>query len=610
MLTGEAVQSNIEKFLTDTEIARTLSEKCRDYYDGNQWTDEEVAALLRRKQAPIVINKTKPKVEALVGLYDIRKSDPKAYPRTQKHEEAGHVVTDGLRFVTERNDFDTIRSDVAEDFFVEGYGGAIVQIREDKKGEKWITIDQIPWDRIYFDPHSREKLFGDARYKGVILWMHIEEAKEKFPGNDTLIEEMYHQEGYSDETFEDRPRWIDKAAKRIRVALHFEIYKSEWHMSANVGERFLVKPQLSPFFDDEGEPTCPIELVSAYVDRDNNRYGETKHMLDTQDEINHRRSKFLHFMNSRQTFGRKGAEGNVNKLKQELRKPDGHVEFEGDKFGDDFGVLPNSGAEQGQFNLYIDSKQEMAATASQANLQEANGQGGALSGKAIARLQRADTIEINRQYQRLRNWELNIYRQIWGRIKQSWDREKWVRVVDDQEALRWVGFNIPITVQELLEESVNNKSAEPHVRKIAAEIYTQAMENQDPRLQEMTETRNPIAELDVDLILDQSFDVINMEEEQFQMLAQFGASGDVDILDLIELSQLRGKDDLAAKITKRRQEAAEAAGGEQQMAMKERAVNIENVQSDTANKFTQAQQRSVETELIIQNPDPSPQSII
>ena len=605
----DQVQKNVEKFLTDTYDARVLSEKCRDYYDGKQWTDAQVQKLKSRRQAPIVANKVKPKVEGLVGLYDMRKSEPKAYPRTSKHAESGHAVTDALRFVLDNNDFDTIRGDVAEDFFIEGYGGVIVKIRVDKKGEKWITIDQIPWDRIYFDPHSRDKLFKDTRWKGVIMWMHVDEAKEQFPGKEDIIDQVFHQDTEIDDTFEDRPRWIDKEAKRIRLALHFEKYKDAWHMSISCGNTFLIDPQISPFLDDEGEPACPIELVSAYVDRDNCRYGETKHMLDYQDEINHRRSKFLHALNSRQTFGRKGAAGDVKKLKRELRLADGHVEFEGDQFGKDFGVLPATGQEAAQFELYLDAKAEMAATGHQANMQEGNQQG-ALSGRALARLQQSDSIEINRQYQRLRNFELNVLRQVWGRVKQSWDQDKWIRVVDDQNALRWVGFNIPITVQETLEEKINDESQPTHVRKMAAHIYTQMMQNQDPRLQEQVMTNNPIAELDVDLILDQSFDVINMEEEQFQLLAQFASSGDVDILDLIEVSNLRGKDDLVEKIEGRRKAAAEAAGGAQQLEAQSVAAKTENTQVNSAKTLEQAKQTAIESELLLRNPDPSPQAIV
>ena len=330
--------------------------------------------------------------------------------------------------------------------------------------------------------------------------------------------------------------------------------------------------------------------------------GRLKTCLAPQDEINHRRMKFLSFMSKRQTFGKKGKKDVAAAVKREMAKANGHVELPpGAEWGKDFGIIDTGDMSAAQFNLYADAKAEMAATAFQANLQEANQQGG-LSGRAIARLQQADTIEVNRQYNRLKNWELRVYRQAVGRIKQYWTKEKWVRVVDDNDKLRWVGFNTPITVQERLEEVINDESEEYFVRKNAAMIYTGMIQNQDPRLMETVEVRNPLPELDVDLLLEQSFDVVNMEEEQFQMLAQFGANAGVDLIDLLEVSQIRGKDELIEKIEQRRAQAAQQVGGAAQLQAQETASKIENTQADTAVKVTKAQQQNLENQLLIENP--------
>lgn len=85
-------KEKVEFFLQETDYSRDLSQKCRDYFDHKQWTDEEVSKLRARQQAPIVVNRVKPKVEGLVWLYELRKTDPKAFPVTQKHEEASHPV--------------------------------------------------------------------------------------------------------------------------------------------------------------------------------------------------------------------------------------------------------------------------------------------------------------------------------------------------------------------------------------------------------------------------------------------------------------------------------------------------------------------------------------
>lgn len=597
----ETVTEQVNRFLDDTMEARDLSEKCRDYFDHKQWTDAEAQKLKKRNQAPIVVNRLRPKIKGLVGLYNLRNSDPKAYPRTKKHEKAAHVVTDALRFVADNNDFPSVKTEAAEEFFVEGYGGAAVLVKQKKNGEVEIRIDHIPWDRIYFDPHSRKKDFSDARYMGMYLWMYIDEAKEKFPKAD--IDALMAQNHRTDETTEDRPRWVDARNKRVRIAVHFCIKDGVWYMSIFTESMFLMKPQESPYLDEDGEPCCPIELVSANVDRDNSRYGEAAGFLDQQDELNHRRSKFLHYLNARQTHGRKGSVKDVSALKREMAKPDGHVEWDGEQFGKDFGLLETGDKAEAQFMLYQDAKSELDSVSFNAQLAGERQQGD-LSGRAIEKLQAAGTIELNQDYALLGGWEKRIYRQIWGRVKQYWTDEKWIRVTDDQDSLRWVGLNSQVTAQEWLEEQINDESAPLTQRRQAAAAYQAMVQVNDPRLNEIVDVRNPVSELDVDIILDQSFDVINAEQEQFNQIVQFAqGSKDIDIIELIELSQLRGKDKLIEKIEKRRAQAAEAAGNiADQQAQGEKAKMMKTV-ADADKSQAEAMQKKIENVLLIQQPE-------
>lgn len=594
----ETVKDHVDRFLSDTIDARELSEKCRDYMDHKQWTEQEAKKLRSRNQAPIVVNRVRPKIRGLIGLYNLRLSDPKAYPRTKKHEEAANAVTDALRFVADQNDFASRRLSVAEDFFVEGYGGAIVNARQKKSGEIDIVIEEIPWDRIYFDPHSRKKDFSDARYKGLYMWMYESELSEKFPDADPG--EMFNPR--ADDTTEDRPRWVDSKEKRIRIALHFCIHKSVWYMSIFWEGGFLMEPQESPYFNDEGEPTCPIELVSANVDRDNRRYGEVAGWLDQQDEINHRRSKWLFMNSARQTHGRKGSVEDVKALKRELAKPDGHVEWQGEEFGKDFGVMPTGDMAQAQIALYQDAKSELDAVSFNAQL-SGERQSGDLSGRAIEKLQAAGTIELNQDYAMLANWEKRIYRQVWARVKQFWNAEKWIRVTDDQKNLRWVGLNGALTAQEFLEETINDESLPVTQRRQAAAAYQFMVQNQDPRLNAVIGVKNPVAELDVDLILDQSFDTVNVQQEQFQMLAQFAQGSDIDIIELIELSQLRGKEELIGKIEKRRQQAAEAAGSVADIQAQSEKARMMKTVADADQSQAKAAQTKLENLLLIRQPE-------
>lgn len=598
-LSIEQAVEHVTDFLVATDDARQLSEKCRDYYDHIQWTPEEIAKLRKRKQAPVVVNRIQSKVDGLVGLHEMRQSDPKAFPRTPQHEQAAPAITDALRYVDDNTEYDTTRLDVGEDFWIEGYGGVFIGVRRKASGEREIYIDRIPWDRIYFDPRARRRDFRDARYKGLIMWLDFEEAEEMFPGfNPHNAEQPFASDDW---TFEDRPRWLDTKQKRVKVALEFYLKKGQWYMCAFSGSEWAIKPQLSPYLDEDDQPTCPIELVGSRVNRENQWYSETAAFLDRQDEINHRRSKYLHSLSSRQTWGRKGASTDVNQVKRALAAVDGHAEFDGNEFGKDFGILPTADMSKAQFDLYQDAKAELDAVSFNAQLAGERQQGD-LSGVAIARLQRAGVLELGRQYKSLSNFDLRVYTQVWWRIRQYWSAEKWVRVTDDYEDLRWVGFNIPITYQQALEETINNTALDPITRRQAAQIYVPMLQAQDPRLQEMVETRNDVAKTVVDIIIEESDEVINAEQEAFETLAKFGTSEDLDIIDLLELSPLRNKDELIRKIERRRQQRMQATGNLAQM-------EAENKQADTALKYMtaaereqNARQKKVETAFIIENP--------
>lgn len=617
-------KEQVEQFLEDTDLARRLSQKCRDYFDHKQWTAAEEAKLRERRQAAIVVNRIKPKVEGLVGLYEMRKTDPKAYPRTQKHEDAAFVVTDALRFVADNTNFQMTRLNVAEDFFVEGYGGCIVDVgRKGKEVE--VRVNQVPWDRIYFDPHSRKFDFKDARYMGLWLWMGGDQAKDTFKISETKIQEMVgassqgHQTD-SEETSADRPRWADNRGSedRVRVAMHFHIVKGVWKMTIFSGDVIIQKTQDSPYLDDDGLPTNPIELVGANIDRENNRYSEVAGFLSQQDEINHRRSKFLHRSSVRTTFGNDNAIQDVEAAKRELRKPDGHVKINGTaKFGEDFGIVPQQDMANAEFNLYMDAKAELDSVSANAQM-SGDRQNGDLSGVAIGKLQQAGTVELARQYALLAGWERRIYEQMWARVKQFWGEEKWIRVTDDQDALRWVGLNSQVSVAQLLQENVEDESVPPEQRQQSAQIIEFLKATENPKLGEFVETRNKTAELDVDITIDQSFDVMNIQEEQFKMMSEFAQGTDMDIIDLIELSQLRGKKEVIEKITRRRAEQAQAQQAEQQKfeqveiakvtsGLRKEDAETGKINAETVTEHIKGMGQHIENIQVANNPDTNPQ---
>jgi len=614
LMETDSHKEQVELFMTSTQDARGLSERDQDYYDHKQWTADEVAKLTKRKQAPIVVNRIQPKVDGLLGLLSIRRTDPKAYPRTQKHEKSAEAITDALRFVSDNNHFPEVKEACAKDFFIKGYCGALVDVQR-KRDEVEIRVSEIPWDRLYFDPHSRKRDFSDARFKGYMQWMEPEEAERLFGKKGAKEAAELANSAASnlthDETFQDKPRWLNKKQNRILVAMHWYLEGGKWMFCAFTDGFYFIEPQESPYLDDDNEPCCPLELVSAHIDRENNRYGVVRGYISMQDEINHRRSKFLHLLSQRQTFGNKKSGLDVLSAKRELAKADGHVEIKDGEFGKDFGVMPTGDMAKGQVELYQDAKAELDAVGVNAQM-AGDRQQGTLSGVAINRLQQAGTIELNGLFSALNGFEKRIYRQIWARIKQFWTEEKWVRVTDDVDSLRWVGLNSPVTVQKWLEQTINDKALPDIVRKQASATYMALMQNEDPMLDQQIMVDNPVPEMDVDIILDQSFDVVNVQQEQFELLAKLAVPGSgIDIIDIIQLSQLRGKEEVIERIKKSREEAAQAQGGAQQLAIQAAEQKTRETASKASVNEQTAVQKNIENQILMTSPqDMRPQVIV
>ena len=165
------LHARLIKWFEESEMARMdeieLAQRDREYVDHSQWTREELKLLKERGQPAIVINKIKDKTELLCGMERKARTDPKAFARTPAEEDRADAATQCLRYIADDNDFSIVRSQVFENMLVEGAGGADLGLEDDGAGSANVTITQVPWDRIWYDPHSRSYDFSDARRKAL-----------------------------------------------------------------------------------------------------------------------------------------------------------------------------------------------------------------------------------------------------------------------------------------------------------------------------------------------------------------------------------------------------------------------------------------------------------
>lgn len=585
----------------ETRDARSLAERCRDYYDGEQWTDDERAKLRAIGQMPIVINRIRRKIDWLRGLEAQSRTDPKAFPRTPQHEQGANAITDALRYVADNTDLDRKRSFAWDQMLIEGVG-AIEVIHKFKPpmNEAEIVINAYHYNRVFYDPHSRDADFSDARYLGAVIWADADRLSEQYPDKADVIEASVSQGASLNDKLEDIPahkRWADRDRRRVRVVLVHYIEAGAWKWAKYVHSGVLEDGD-SPYLDVDGNSVCPLLLQSAYVGRDGNRYGPTKDWLDPQDEINKHRSKIMHHVSSRQTTSVKGAV-DVTAMKRELAKPNGNVEIDPDAVEASlreigmkpFEVLQNADQLAGQIQLLQESKAEIDLMGANSGL--AGKEPGQQSGRAIMARQQGGLIEIAPLTDGLSDFTRRIYRHIWMRVRQFWREEKWIRVTDDERNVRFVGLNKPITLRDQLADL-------PEDQLIAA-VQRMGLVPGDPRLMQTVSVDNPVEEIDVDIIIEEVPDTVTLEAETFEQIVNISTSmpGAIPPAILIELAPgLRRdvKDRILKGIEEQMQQQVQQ--GQQAAAMQQQAAQVDqqDKQASTAQKMADAAKKNVEAQ--------------
>lgn len=540
-----------------TTDERAEAIESRDYYDGKQWTEEEARTLKLRKQPVLTDNKLKDKIDYMIGLEINARTDPKAFPRTPQHVEDAEAITDALRYVGDDQDFHKTRSDVAENIFVEGMGGTEVYVKSTKGGID-VCIKRNRYERCFWDPHSSERDFSDARYRGTFVWMDIEAAEERWPERSEIWEScLAEASGASTESDGDRPEdtvHLDRQRRRVRIIEEYFLKGGVWHRAKFFKRGWIEEVEVSPFQNDEGDPEHPYSWGSAYVDKDNRRYGVIRRWKSLQDEINHRRSKSLHLLNTNQVVMEDGAVDDVQKLRMELAKPDGVIVRTP---GMDLEISKNLDLSAGHFQMMQQAIEALAIVGPKAITNVSATQ----SGRAKQLDRQSDALELGRLFDHLRYLQKNTYVKVWNRIKQYWTAEKWVRIRDDEGAPRFVALNQPITAAELYQAALQSGQPVP--------IELARMAQLSPS--QPVGKRNDVTAIDVDIIIDEMPDVVTLQDEQFQNLVTLAQAGVIFPPDVyLDASNLRNKKALKEKLTggedPQAQAAAKAAAEMQQRA--------------------------------------------
>ena len=497
---------------------------------GSQWTAKQIKALNDRKQPVVTYNREGRKINAVVGLLAKQRRDPKGFPRTEGHEQGAELATAVLRYVMDDQMWETKDPESGMNAAVDGLGGIEIVIEpgdtNDPRDHE-IGFETVDPSSFFYDPRSTKPDFSDARYMGVAKWADIEEAIEMFPDREADIRASVDNGSELTSNPDKDVKWLDNSdgGQRVRLVDHWYIWRGQWRWAIYTGTVLLGEGDAF-IRDDKGKSICKYVMFSAFIDQDGDRYGFHRNMKSSQDEINQRRSKALHTLNTRRMKIEDGSGLDVEKVRKEAARPDGVIVYPAGTPPPEFDDGAKAQEIAGHLAFLTDAKQEIENYGFNPALIGTGVQD--MSGRAIALQQQAGIAELGPFMLAYRGWKLRVYRAVWYAVQQHWTAQRWVRVTDDEQVAQFF--------------AVNRLGIDPQTG--------------------LPAIVNALGSLDVDVILDEGPDTINMQADAYDTLsimAKQGAAVPPEVL--IELSPLQGrvKKKVLEMLQKARQEAMQAS---------------------------------------------------
>lgn len=633
---------------------RKRAERDRDFYDGVQWTSEEIEEMNRRGQPVPVFNHIFPKINYILGTEIATRVDPETKPRTKSHESESEVWTDMLRYYASHVRFDVARSAVLENMAIEGLGGFIFApvVRKNAEGvpEVDFTLTHVEWDRIFVDPLSKRRDYADARYLGIMVWMDLDDAISHplYKNKAEELKDAVNNAKPSDDTYEDNPQmWSARDPERVRVVQMFYKRGRRWVEAHFCGSAFLVAPRWVTLRDDNGDSWCPLMLGSPFRMRRKSDsmaepYGVVRNMTSPQEMINKGRSKAMHLMNMRQVWAEDGAfTGDCSQpeyVLTEVSKPDGYLSVAPGSLRDGrVKVDSNLELAASQVQMMQEAKAEVDAVGPSAPV--VSGDQRVRSGRAEQQRAESSSRELAPLFEQLRDLQMRAYRALAWLIRQFCPEERWLSVSDEKErtGYRFVALNRRMARKERLAEllrkqvplveAVHSVGIQPVVADeliaqatAAAQQQTQAqalamqqagqqvapealqsMMNQGimqllasaPVMQE-TLIYNDVGRMDLDIVLTTTPETAVVQQEEFDKIMEVVGTGMVKFPPevIVEMSQLRNKRTLRDMVKAPPPDPIQQEIQKIQIAMMQ--AEVEKKKAETVDTLAHAEQRKAD----------------
>ena len=551
---------------------RTEMATDEDFYDGIQYTPEDLNILMSRNQPPLVYNVIKNTVNWMLGTERKSRIDYRVLPRKKTGAQAAKIKTKMFKYINDASKGEYMRSLAFEDCVKAGLGWLEVGARKIKWDEP-LFVRRETWRNMWFDHLSREPDGRDMRYIIREKWVDLDVGMGMFPEraerlrvmaesvnsmypympDDVVIQDYASEfDMESDLSIFYGGPW-DGARQRVKLieawyrmpmnvkvmqmrdpdtpygTMDGAIYRPEWqdHKYLVDGGYFTTYDTMKMvvrqgiwcgklFLQDTMTPYIhnrfPFVPFFCYRrQRDGLPYGVIRDMRDPQDDLNKRRSRALVLLTAKQIVSEKGAVDNKKEAYEEAHRPDGWIET---NIGKKFEMIKQDQLAMEHVKLAQDDQQFIQNIAGGIAEENLGHQTNAISGKAIQAREMQGMTTSGVVYD---NYYFSFSMAgeiILALIEQFKDQQDEIRVTGDESKDEFIEINKMNKEKGKIENSITESKADFYVGKqdYRETLRQGMMESLSELVQNLSKSMPKVALDLLDLVVDYMDDLPNKDE--------------------------------------------------------------------------------------------------
>jgi len=185
----DKTQSLWKTYSNKRELWAQAAQEDAEFRLGRQWSAEQQRILLERGQAPLVVNRIHPAVEAAKALLTSGKPQFRVSPREDSDNKVAQIFNGMLEYMWYISDGTQALRNAIDDYYTMGLGAMMVYIDPLKDyGRGEVCVKDIDPMDIYVDPNCRDRLGDDAENIIISRLFTKEQAKQMYPQYESAIQ--------------------------------------------------------------------------------------------------------------------------------------------------------------------------------------------------------------------------------------------------------------------------------------------------------------------------------------------------------------------------------------------------------------------------------------